>query len=72
VLGKCPGCGEWNTLEETVAEATGAARHRYQSLARAAPVATLSEVEAADVDRTPPASRARPGAGGGIVEGGVC
>ena len=40
-LGKCPGCGDWNTLEETVAEATGTARHRYQSLAKAAPVATL-------------------------------
>ena len=23
-LGKCPGCGEWNTLEETLAEAAGA------------------------------------------------
>ncbi|OYU72232.1 MAG: hypothetical protein CFE45_40700, partial [Burkholderiales bacterium PBB5] len=52
-LGKCPGCGEWNTLEETIAEASGAARHRYQSLAKAQPVTTLSEIEAADEDRTP-------------------
>jgi len=71
-LGKCPSCGEWNTLEETVAEATGAARHRYQSLARAAPVVTLSEVAAGDVERTPTGQPELDRVlGGGIVEGGV-
>ena len=49
-LGKCPACGAWNTLEEGVAEpAAGATKNRYQSLARSQPVATLSEIEAADV-----------------------
>ena len=71
-LGKCPGCAEWNTLEETIAEPTGAARHRYQSLAKAQPVETLAEVEASDVERTatgqPELDRVL---GGGIVEGGV-
>ncbi len=71
-LGKCPTCNEWNTLEETLAEASGAARHRYQSLAKAQPVATLSEIEAADVDRTPTGQPELDRVlGGGIVEGGV-
>ena len=71
-LGKCPACGEWNTLEETVAEATGAARHRYQSLAKPAPVVTLSEVAAGDVERTPTGQPELDRVlGGGIVEGGV-
>ena len=71
-LGKCPGCGEWNTLEETVAEVSGAARHRYQSLAKTAPVVTLSEVAASDVERTPTGQPELDRVlGGGIVEGGV-
>ena len=71
-LGKCPGCGEWNTLEETVAEASGTARHRYQSLAKAAPVATLADVVASDVERTPTGQPELDRVlGGGIVEGGV-
>jgi DNA repair protein RadA/Sms len=71
-LGKCPACGEWNTLEETVAEATGTARHRYQSLAKAAPVVTLSDVAAGDVERTPTGQPELDRVlGGGIVEGGV-
>ena len=50
-LGKCPGCGAWNTLVESVAEAPS--RNRFQSLARSQPVATLSEIEASEVDRHP-------------------
>ena len=71
-LGKCPHCTEWNTLEETIAEPAGGARHRYQSLARVQPVLTLSEVQAADVDRTPTGQPELDRVlGGGIVEGGV-
>ena len=71
-LGKCPACGEWNTLEETVAEATGTARHRYQSLAKTASVVTLSDVAAGDVERTPTGQPELDRVlGGGIVEGGV-
>ncbi len=71
-LGKCPGCAEWNTLEETIAEASGAARHRYQSLAKTQAVATLSDIDAADVARTPTGQPELDRVlGGGIVEGGV-
>jgi len=54
-LGQCPHCKAWNTLDETVAEPTGPAskNNRFQALARSQPVATLSEIEAADVARTP-------------------
>jgi DNA repair protein RadA/Sms len=75
-LGKCPHCAAWNTLEEGVAEpAAGAPRNRFQSLAHMAkgqPVATLSEIEAADVARTPTGQEELDRVlGGGIVAGGV-
>ncbi|MCG3188774.1 MAG: DNA repair protein RadA [Burkholderiaceae bacterium] len=71
-LGKCPHCGEWNTLEETLAEANGATRHRFKAMAPMQPVATLSAIEAAEIERSPTglAELDRP-LGGGIVEGGV-
>src|SRR5215831_12266896 len=71
-LGKCPHCGEWNTLEESVAESNGATRHRYKAVAPMQPVATLSQIEAAVIERSPTglAELDRP-LGGGIVEGGV-
>jgi DNA repair protein RadA/Sms len=69
-LGKCPGCGAWNTLLESPVEATG--RHRYQSLARTQPVATLSEIEASEVERQPTGvDELDRVLGGGIVAGGV-
>ncbi len=71
-LGKCPQCQAWNTLEEGVAEAAGAAKHRYQSLTRSQPVATLSEIDAADVARTPTGQEELDRVlGGGVVAGGV-
>ena len=72
-LGKCPHCGAWNTLEEGVAEAPGgAAKNRFQSLTKGQPVATLSEIEAADVARTPTGQEELDRVlGGGIVGGGV-
>ncbi len=70
-LGKCPGCGVWNTLIESVAD-TGGGKNRFQSLARSQPVATLSEIEASDVERTPTGiDELDRVLGGGIVEGGV-
>ncbi len=69
-LGRCPQCGEWNTLEETAVSAPG--KNRFQSLAVASPVMTLSEIEAADVARTPTGLEELDRVlGGGIVEGGV-
>ncbi|MFG6485179.1 DNA repair protein RadA [Roseateles sp. BYS78W] len=71
-LGKCPHCGAWNTLTESAAEPTGGAKNRYQSLAKSQPVATLSEIEASDFDRTPTGQEELDRVlGGGIVAGGV-
>ncbi|QPF71770.1 DNA repair protein RadA [Roseateles sp. DAIF2] len=71
-LGKCPGCGAWNTLIEGVAEPAGGARNRYQALAKSQPVATLSEIEATDFERTPTGQDELDRVlGGGIVAGGV-
>lgn len=71
-LGKCPDCGAWNTLEETVAESGSATRHRFQGLAKSQPAATLAEIEATDVDRTPTGIEELDRVlGGGIVSGGV-
>ncbi|MDM4768330.1 DNA repair protein RadA [Pelomonas sp. SE-A7] len=69
-LGKCPHCGAWNTLTETLAETPG--KNRYQALAKSQAVATLSEIEATDVDRTPTGQEELDRVlGGGIVPGGV-
>ncbi len=71
-LGRCPACGAWNTLSETVAEAPAGGKNRYQALAKSQPVATLSEIEARDVDRTPTSLEELDRVlGGGIVSGGV-
>jgi DNA repair protein RadA/Sms len=70
--GKCPSCGAWNTLVETVAEEPTGARHRFKSLAPAAEVAVLADIEASEVPRTPTGiSELDRVLGGGIVEGGV-
>jgi len=69
-LGKCPHCNAWNTLTESVAEAP--TKNRFQALAKTLPVATLSEIEAADVERTPTGQDELDRVlGGGIVAGGV-
>jgi DNA repair protein RadA/Sms len=69
--GQCPGCGEWNTLVETLAEKP-AANHRFESLAPTAKLQNLSEIEAREADRIPTGigefDRAL---GGGLVAGGV-
>jgi len=72
-LGKCPACEAWNTLEETLAEpAAGSAKNRFQALARSQPVATLSEIEAADFERSPTGQEELDRVlGGGLVAGGV-
>ncbi len=73
-LGQCPHCKTWNTLDESVAETAGPATRntRFQALARSQPVATLSEIEAADIARTPTGQEELDRVlGGGIVEGAV-
>ena len=69
-LGKCPNCGAWNTLVESVVE--GPSKHRFQSLAGPQPVTTLGDIEATDVDRRATGlSELDRVLGGGMVEGGV-
>jgi DNA repair protein RadA/Sms len=72
-LGKCPACGAWNTLIESVAEPAASTRNnRFASLAKTAEVATLGEIEASDFERTPTGQDELDRVlGGGIVEGGV-
>ena len=73
-LGQCPHCKAWNTLDETVAEPPGAATRnsRFQALAKSQAVATLSEIDAAEVARTPTGQEELDRVlGGGIVEGAV-
>src|SRR6201981_772753 len=75
-LGKCPSCGAWNTLIEQVAAPVGTAHNRFGTqfvaLARSAELATLSEIEATDIARTPTGiDELDRVLGGGIVDGGV-
>ena len=71
-LGKCPHCNAWNTLEESAAESASASRHRFSPLAKAAGVATLADIDAADVARCPTGQEELDRVlGGGIVPGGV-
>jgi DNA repair protein RadA/Sms len=59
-------------LIEGVAESAGPVKNRYQSLAKTLPVATLSEIEASDVDRQSTGIEELDRVlGGGIVAGGV-
>ncbi|CAN5334648.1 DNA repair protein RadA [soil metagenome] len=72
-LGKCPHCGAWNTLEESVAvDAAPTSNSRFQSLAKSQPVATLSEIESSDVEHQSTGIEELDRVlGGGIVAGGV-
>ena len=77
-LGKCPSCGAWNSLVETVAESASGGKNRlgtpqgYAGLANAQPVTPLAAIEAQDVARTPSGlSELDRVLGGGVVEGGV-
>jgi DNA repair protein RadA/Sms len=69
--GQCPGCNLWNTLVESVEEKASPAA-RFQSLAPASRLQTLSEIEAREEERIATGigefDRAL---GGGLVAGGV-
>ncbi len=75
-LGKCPSCGAWNSLVESVAE-LASGKNRFgsalaQGLAPASEVMPLSQIEATDVQRHPTGQEELDRVlGGGIVEGGV-
>ncbi len=68
--GQCPGCGEWNTLVESVAEKPGG--HRFESLTPVARLMNLSEIETRENERIATGIAEFDRAlGGGIVAGGV-
>ena len=71
-LGKCPACGAWNTLLETVADSVAPGRNRIKALATTSVVTVLSDIDAVDMQRTPTGHEELDRVlGGGIVEGGV-
>ncbi|TSE32009.1 DNA repair protein RadA [Tepidimonas thermarum] len=76
--GRCPHCGAWNTLEETLSapEPAAGARGRlsalHQGLAAPGSLARLADIEAADVARTPTGlAELDRVLGGGVVPGAV-
>lgn len=71
--GKCPACGQWNTLVETVVESSA---NRFsanrQGIAQTAPVLSLADIDAIDVPRFQSGiSEFDRVLGGGLVSGGV-
>ncbi|MQR01485.1 DNA repair protein RadA [Glaciimonas soli] len=73
--GKCPNCGQWNTLVETTVETAGVGNrfsNQHQGLAQAAPVMSLTDIEAIDVPRFGTGIEEFDRVlGGGLVAGGV-
>ncbi len=73
--GQCPNCGQWNTLVETIIETAGVGNrfsNQHQGLAQAAPVMSLTDIEAIDVPRFGTGIEEFDRVlGGGLVAGGV-
>lgn len=67
-LGKCPACGEWNTMvEEKVSTAKG---DRKRGLVKSSKPVALSEIEVTEESRIPmPSSELNRVLGGGLVKG---
>jgi DNA repair protein RadA/Sms len=71
-LGRCPHCAAWNTMDEGPTERAVVGKNRFQPLARSQPVATLSDIDASEIERTPTGQEELDRVlGGGIVPGGV-
>jgi DNA repair protein RadA/Sms len=71
--GQCPHCEAWNTLVESVAETMPTAgKNRFSALSASGTVQRLSDVEAAEVPRTPTGiAEFDRVLGGGLVQGAV-
>ncbi|HMX15878.1 MAG TPA: ATPase domain-containing protein, partial [Rhodocyclaceae bacterium] len=68
--GQCPGCGQWNTLVETVAES--AAPNRFAPLAAAGKLQRLADIKPREEPRLPTGIEEFDRVlGGGLVAGGV-
>lgn len=69
-LGKCPGCGEWNTFAEEKVTVTKKSEGKQQSRSKAAIPIKLSEIEAIDEPRIHmPSEELNRVLGGGLVAG---
>ena len=70
--GQCPGCGQWNTLVETVAEAASPGANRYAGLAGAGQLQDLAAIRPREEPRQPTGIEEFDRVlGGGLVAGGV-
>jgi DNA repair protein RadA/Sms len=74
--GQCPHCSEWNTLVESIVEASGSSAHRFSTMSTGAGergvVQKLSAVKAVDVPRKPTGiAEFDRVLGGGLVHGAV-
>ena len=70
--GQCPGCGQWNTLVETVAEAAAAVGNRYASLAGGGQLQDLAAIRPREEPRLAVGIEEFDRVlGGGLVAGGV-
>ena len=73
--GRCPHCGEWNTLQEFTVETGAGARYsdsRHRGLVAASKVLDLNDVQAQEIPRVVTGfSEFDRVMGGGLVPGGV-
>lgn len=70
--GQCPGCGQWNTLVESIMESATPAASRFASLAGASKLQTLASIKPREEPRQPTGIEEFDRVlGGGLVAGGV-
>ncbi len=70
--GQCPGCGQWNTLVESIMEAATPAASRFASIAGASKLQTLASIKPREEPRQPTGIEEFDRVlGGGLVAGGV-
>ena len=72
--GQCPGCGQWNTLVETVAEPAAAGSNRFAAIAggNGGRLQRLAEIDPREEPRQPTGIEEFDRVlGGGLVSGGV-
>ena len=71
-MGKCPDCGSWNTLEETVQDTTPVGKAKSSAPVTATVISTLKQIDSSEENRyTTSMSELNRVLGGGIVPGSV-
>src|SRR5207253_71542 len=71
-MGRCPGCGEWNTLVEEAAEQPVESKARSSRAAEARAPVLLADVESVEIERLQTGSEELDRVlGGGLVPGSV-